>query len=420
MGARRRSVSELPRAPLQMVHPAAIPGAAVPGAEIMADLESGMGVVLCSLFRTALAWSNDPGPPMAELAALEEHALARLDEDECWPAAAVIAAQLAAERADRAQVAQACFCIADWALARNAGATAQAFMLLAALVCPRHPRYAWAAGRMLRGNGRMREAEFWLERSHRVAVWTGDAYAQSIALSSLGMLAYTGGNFGMAERRLKEALFVATRQGSRVLEGEVLHNLMVIETERHELARAEEYGVRAMEIYLSDHERLPALAHDIANLWIAQGHFGRALPVLLCVAGHLPDPAERFQTYSAAARAAGGACDEDAFDAVWTGAWECEATVGIDRLSAAAFLEMGRGASTLRRWDQAIDAFEAALAVASRRGEADVRFKAEAALELARKREGAAERVPVVSRRTAAADQVASDVIRALVPALPD
>jgi len=403
-----------------MVHPAALPGAAVPGAEIVAELESGEGVVLCSLFRAALAWSNDPAASVAELAEIEAHALARLDEADCWPAAAFIAAQLAGARVDRVRVAHACVCVAEWALERNAGATARAFTLLAALVCPRHPRYAWTAGRMLRDHGRMREAEFWLTRSHRVSVWTKDVYAQSISLSSLGMLAYTGGNLRKAQQRLKEALFVATRQGLRVLEGEVLHNLIVIETERREFALAEEYGVRAVEIYLPNHERLPALAYDIANLWMAQGDFARALPVFRCVAGHFADPAERFQAYSAAARAAGGVGDEEAFDAVWTGAWECEAMGGIGRLRAGAFMELGRGALSLRRWDQAIGAFQAALSVACQRGEADVQIMAEAALESARKQEGADERVPAVSRRGAAADRVASDVIRALVPALPN
>src|SRR4051812_12780537 len=301
MGARHGSGSDLPRAPLQMVHPAAIPGAAVPGAEIVAELESGEGVVLCSLFRAALAWSNDPAGPISELAEVEEHALARLDDGDCWPAAALIAAQLAGGRVDRTRVAQACLCVAEWALERNAGGTALAYTLLAALVCPCHPRYAWAAGRMLRSHGRTREAEFWLTRSQRLAVWTGDACTQVKALNSLGVLACVRGSHATAEHRLAEALDLASRHGLREAEGEVLHDMMLVQLGRQDLVRAEEYAIRAVEKYLPGHHRLPALANDIACLWMDQGYFARALPVLRSVLVHLRDPAERFQTYAATA-----------------------------------------------------------------------------------------------------------------------
>jgi tetratricopeptide (TPR) repeat protein len=418
MGARRGSGSDLPRAPLQMVHPAALPGAAVPGAEIVAELESGEGVVLCSLFRAALAWSNDPAGSISELAEVEEHALARLDDGDCWPAAALIAAQLAGGRVDRVQVAQACFCMAEWALERNAGATALAFTLLAALVCPRHPRYAWAAGRMLRGHGRTREAEFWLERSQRVAVWTGDAVAHSKALGSLGVLAYVAGNYGKAERTLVEALSVAARNGLREHEGAVLHDLMVMEIERQDFPRAEAYGIRAVEKYLPGHARLPALAHDIGFLWMEQGNFARALPVLRSVVAHLADPAERFQSYAAAARAAGAVGDEAEFTTAWTGAQECAAIVGLDRLRAAALLDLGRGAASLGRWDTAIETLGRAVAIAEQRAESDVRLKAESALDSARKRVGADKHARSLSRRGSPADQVAHEVILALAPAL--
>jgi tetratricopeptide (TPR) repeat protein len=400
-----------------MVHPAAIPAAAVPGAEIVAELESGEGVVLCSLFRAALAWSNDPAGPVAELAEVEEHALARLDDGDCWPAAALIAAQLAGERVDRAKVAQACFCVADWALERNAGATALAFTLLAALVCPRHPRYAWAAGRMLRGHGRTREAEFWLERSQRVAVWMGDAYAQSISLSSLGMLAYTSGSLGRAERRLEEALLVATRHGMRVLEGEIFHNMMLLAQERHQFARAEEYATAVVERYLPSHERLVPLVHDIACLWMDQGYFARALPVLRSVLSRLDAPSDRFQAYAAAARASGGAGDHSQFIEAWKGAWECEVIVGSDHLKPAAFFDLGRGASSLHRWDEALRAFETALLVARTRNEADVQFKAEAAMEATKSERRVDERARTAPRHGAAADRIAREMIEALVPA---
>ncbi|HEX8904898.1 MAG TPA: hypothetical protein VF771_08675, partial [Longimicrobiaceae bacterium] len=185
----------------------------------------------------------------------------------------------------------------------------------------------------------MREAEFWLRRSHRIAVWTGDAYAQTIALSSLGVLAYLSGNQGRAERRLGKALTVAVRNGLRVLEGEVLHNLMGIEIERHEYARAEEYAVRVMERYLPGHERLPALAHDIATLWMDQGHFARALPVIRSIIPRFVEADLRFQAYAAMVRAAGGAGEVEAYEWAAAGAYDCAAKLKQTQVLAAALLD---------------------------------------------------------------------------------
>ncbi len=420
MGARHRSTSDLPHAPLQMVHPAAIPGASVSGSEILRELPSAEGMVLFSLFTTAFFWSSGAESRVPELASVERQALAQLNECACWAGIAVIARHLAGTApADRDELAQACFCVADWASGRNARETALAFTLLSALIVPRHPRYAWAVGRMLRGHGRMREAEFWLRRSHRLAVWTRDAYAQGLSLNSLGVLAHLSGNNARAERRLEKALLIACRHSLSTLEGKVLHDLMVIETDRQDFARAEEYAARALDKYLPDDERLPALAHDAACLWMDQGLFERALPMLRAIVPHLTGSPEQFQTYAAAARAAGGANDEAAFEWAWAGAHAAATRYPESHMRAAAYVDLGRGASSLGRWTEASAAFERAVAVAWARGEADVLFKAEAGLEAVRRHEGADVRAPAgAARRTLSSDAVARTMLRALQPAV--
>ncbi|HEX8904899.1 MAG TPA: hypothetical protein VF771_08680 [Longimicrobiaceae bacterium] len=126
-----------------MVHPAAIPGAAIPGIEMIGELPAGLGAPLYSLYSAALAWSAEPDAALPELAPVERDALGRMGEGGCWAAVAVIAGQLAGgERADRGRLAQACFCIADWAISQDARGTALAFTLLAALMVPQNPRYA--------------------------------------------------------------------------------------------------------------------------------------------------------------------------------------------------------------------------------------------------------------------------------------
>jgi len=385
MAARRRSESVLPHAPLELLHPMMVPTGAVPGSEILSEIHSPEGVPLLVLFRAALQWSHPhataPSFDAREIARIETQALSRLSEGGCWPAIAVIANGLAEPDADRSGLAQACFCVAEWALGHEAHQTGVAFAMLGSLVWPWHPRYAWAAARLLRSYGRMREAESWFARAYRVAVWMEDRVAQAKSLASLGVIAYIGGNHARAERRLQRARKVAARFGLELVEGEALHDLFVLEMERQRLALAEEYAALALERYLPRHDRIPALAHDTACLWMNQGQFSRALPLLQRIAEYMRDPAERFQTHAATARAAGGVGELEAFRCACNRAFAIAGSIPANRLRAAALVDLARGASSLALWDEARAAFSEALAIAVERGENDVRFKAEAGLD---------------------------------------
>jgi len=416
MGVPPRSRDDLPRAPLELLHPLALPPAAAAGVEILAELPAEQAGPLFSLYRAALRWSASASPG-EDVARLERHALARLGEEGCWPAAAVIALHVSAPAGEeRDELALACLCVADWALSQKAADTALAFAGLAAFVWPRHPRYAWTYGRLLRGSGRMREAEQWFRRSHRIAVWLGDWEAQVKALNSLGVLSYLTGSYRRAESRLTRALAVATKRGLERARGEVLHDLFVLELNRQEFSRAEAYAAEALRHYLpGHHERLPALAHDLGCLWMDQGHFERALPLLRAVASRHEDALEQFQTYAAVARAAGGAGDGTAFDWAWVRARR--AAVGLEqgRIRAAALVDLGRGAASLGRWTEASQSFEEARSIAKEHGEAGVMATAEAGLAAA----GAERRVDAPARElrgTAGSDVVAREVIVALQP----
>jgi tetratricopeptide (TPR) repeat protein len=420
MGRTRRSRSDLPRAPLELLHPLALPSAAPTGVEILSELPRAQALPLFSLYRAALSWSTGASHG-EEVGTVERHALARLGEGGCWPGAAVVAMHVSAPPGDdRDEIARACLALADWALSQQAQETALAFAGLAALVWPGHPRYAWTYGRLLRGRGRMREAEHWFRRSHRIAVWLGDWEAQVRCLNSLGVLSYLTGNYSRAERRLTRGLAVATRYGLRVARGEILHDLFDLELTRQDFARAEQYASGALRYYLPRHDRLPALGHDIACLWMEQGHFARALPLLRAVVCHLDEWGQRFQTYAAAARAAGGAGDDEAFDWASTNAWEAASRFDGSRTRAAALVDLARGAASLGRWTDAIETFEQARSVAHARGEADVLVRAEAGLEAAR----AGRSVDIPARpqrlnRAVSGDTVAREMIDALQPLRP-
>lgn len=385
MVARRRSQSELPNAPLELLHPLLLPGADIPGAEIVREIGGGDGATLLELLRAVLAWSahpdNAPALESASLARTEYELLSRGPDPFASPAGLLAGYMASAAEATQRDVSWACVCLSDWAAERGAKATALQFAQAAALAWPHHPRYAWLFARMLRGHGRMREAETWFTRAYRVAAWVDDRVSQAKSLASLGVISYITGNYVRADRRLQRALKVAVRYGLKLVEGEVLHDLFVLEMERRQLPLAEEYATRALECYLPRHERIPALAHDTACLWMAQGYFARAYPLLRAVIEHVRDPAERFQTYSAMARAAGGCNHAEEFERAWTRAFEIADVIGSHRVRAAALLDLGRGAASLCRWDKARAAFSEALSVAWERGEGDVQLKAEAGLD---------------------------------------
>jgi tetratricopeptide (TPR) repeat protein len=263
----------------------------------------------------------------------------------------------------------------------------------------------------------MREAEQWFRRSHRIAVWLGDWEAQVKSLNSLGVLSYLTGSYRRAESRLTRALAVATKHGLQRARGEILHDLFVLELNRQEFARAEEYAAAALQLYLPDHDRLPALAHDLACLWMDQGHFARALPLLRAVAGRQDDPLEQFQTYAAAARAAGGAGDGSTFEWASVMARRAAAEIERERIRSAALVDLGRGAASLGQWREAVQSFQDARAVALERGEAGVVVIAEAGLAAAgSERRADTPARPQVHGAAVRADVVARDVIHALQP----
>ena len=223
MAVRRRSDSELPHAPLELLHPLLLPGAEIPGAEIVGELGcTGDATTLLQLYRAVLAWSAHPeNAPSFDRGAMErtEYALLSRGPDALASPAGLLAGYMSRpETATQREVSWACICIADWATERGARGTALRFTEAAALAWPRHARYAWMVARMLRAQDRVRESEAWFRRAHRVAVWSDDWEAQARTLNSLGNLNLAIGRFPLATFRpcrngFAECDFDASRGG---------------------------------------------------------------------------------------------------------------------------------------------------------------------------------------------------------------
>jgi tetratricopeptide (TPR) repeat protein len=236
----------------------------------------------------------------------------------------------------------------------------------------------------------------------------------------MGVLSYLTGNYRRAEARLARALALASKRGLRLSRGEILHDLFALAITQQDFTRAEQYASSALQCYLPGHDRLPALAHDLGCLWVEQGHYSRALPLLQAVVGHFDEWSQKLQSYTAAARAAGGAGDEAAFAWASPKAWEAAAKIDEHRMSGAELVDLGRGAASLGRWDEAIAAFSQARTFAEMHGASDVLIRAEAGLSAAVA--GRSDDSPArYSRRTmkGEGDAVAQKMINALQPSRP-
>lgn len=398
MAARRRSESDLPHAPLELLHPMMLPGAEIPGAEILSEIGGGDGATLLGLLRAVLAWSANPG----HAAALDRDALERTEytllsrgADAFASPAGLLAGYMARPKmASERDVAWACICISDWASERGARKTALQFAIAAALAWPRHARYAWMVARMLRAHDQLRESEAWFRRAHRVAIWSDDWEAQARVLNSLGNLHLAVGRFPQAKRLNLRARRVARRHALTAIEAEVTHDLFITAAEMKAFDQAEAFASEAFSLYGRAHPRLLMLMHDVAQCWVEQGLHARALPVLTALLRKFAEPAERIRTVAAAAHAAGALRLRDAFERCWAEFWEAANEVTKSHLLASTLYEVGLGAADLEQWERAASVLELAREHAAAAESHDVRMRADAALTLVRARRVIEETVP--------------------------
>lgn len=386
--------------------PLTVPGGEVAGSEIVRELPAELALTVWQTLRTVLLWAAEAPAQrgvLFERGAMElwerELLEGTFDVDLRYPLAVIVGELAAPDTTSAEQVAHACLCTAEWGLAHNATRTALAYTEAAALCRPDHPRYAWMAGRLLRSHGYLREAEQWIKRSVRVAGSRGDWETQTLGLNSLGNVFYEGGKYREAQQSQMQALRTVRKHRLHHREGEVLHDLFIATAYVGDLEQAEEYARAALDEYLPSHHRLPALAYDVAFLWMKRGEFSRALPVLVELSGHFHEPHERVVVLATTARAAAACGEEVVFARFSAEAAQLAAESKTGRGVPHALYELGLGASSLGRWQSAEHFLLRAESAARVRGEADVIVNAESALSAVRA-ECSAERTELAVSRT--------------------
>ncbi|HEU0015483.1 MAG TPA: hypothetical protein VFQ45_17465 [Longimicrobium sp.] len=384
MSAGRRQRGALPRLPLDFADRTRLPAAEVAGARILSELPGPAGREVWRVLRLVLDFAAGQHAvewfDAAYLDAWEEHILrGPLEAPLRLPLGVIVGELTAPHEAERPLLGHGCWCVADWASGRYEE-TALAFAEAAALCWPENGRYAMVAGRLFRKAGRLREAELWLRRARRLAVWHEDWEAAVLSTSSMGMLEWERGNYKPSIEHLEQAERLARRHQLRRLEGEVLHNRVLLAVFTGQTDAATTYAEAALDRYLPVHPQLPALAYDLAYLWLTKGYARRALPVFESLLPHFKEPERRLQVYAAIAKAAGLLGDRDRFRNASARVEEIAAIQPRVRTLAAALVDAGLGAAELGDAVVAREALQRGLAVAEAAGQADMVVAAERAI----------------------------------------
>jgi tetratricopeptide (TPR) repeat protein len=311
----------------------------------------------------------------------------------------------------------ACQHIAHWADGHGYTATAIAFAQAAALTVPYDAGAAYAVGRVARRRAEYARAETWFRRSIALARQSGDWTSYALAFSGLGNLYMQRGNYPLARRFHVRALRAARRHSLRSIQGSALHDLFVIAAAGNHKDDAERYARGAFESYGPEHQRLPALANDIAYFWVERGHFAPALTVFEALLPHMTRHEDRLVALANIVRAAAGAGERRQFEQTWDEVWDGLARDDGTENAAPVLLELAHGAAQLGEFERAERAAERAVKTARERGQAKTQMSAEAVLDSVRRGRGARNRAAAEAPRPEAPQETemfATDLVRSL------
>lgn len=358
------------------------------GSTLLEEVPGALGLLLWQAMRDVTLWAMTPREerlglfnPDAEprrLAALLSIGSPALDIEAALRATAAMLTH-PADVAPEA-ILTACQRISQWAEVEGAPATALAFAQAAAMAVPGSARAALRVGRLARQRGEYPRAEGWLQRSIVLARQARERETHAWAYSALAYVHFHRGNMPAAERHHLRALRIARRFSLISREAAALHDLFAlsVETQRHEAAM--DYARAAVAAYGPLHGKLPTLAHDVAVLWVEQGRFARALPVLRAAWPRM-EAYQQLLGLSNLVRAAGGAGDRHVFDAAWRAAsLRLDTNPRTEQLSTIA-LNLARGAAVLGDFERGTEMARRAQGYAAGMSEHKTAFEAETLLE---------------------------------------
>jgi tetratricopeptide (TPR) repeat protein len=390
---------------------------------VLEELKDPLGALLWQVVRDVYLWGSLPPEergevfvPGADGALLAMLRQAEVEVQLETPLIGLVRLVGAPGTARPESVAMACQHVAAWADANGHSATSIAFAQAASAAVPHDAAAAYAVGRIARRRTEYARAETWFRRAIALARQSGDWTSYALAFSGLGNLYVQRGNYPAARRFHIRALRAARRHSLRQIQGGALHDLFVIATAASNTGEAERLARAAFEAYGAEHPRLSVLAHDIAYLWVEQGHFGPALTVFEALLPHLKRHEDRMVGLANIVRAAAGVGDRLRFDQAWDEVWDGLARNDQTENAAQVLLELAHGAEQVGEFERAERAADRAARIARDRGEARVLLSAEAVVESARRSRAARSRTAPAARAAAPdeSDAFAADLARSL------
>jgi tetratricopeptide (TPR) repeat protein len=351
------------------------------------EVDGPLGGALLMLARSVQLWTETLPAERGELFAAggEPDRAADLDhldvpEALAGPFHVLATLRSAPGEARAAAVSQACDAVSARAEAEGHPGVAIAWARLAAVVYPANVAAAYRVGLLARRGLDYATAEAWLQHAGALGRKHGEWILFVRAMHSLGNLHAQRGDFAQARAALSRGLQAAQRPRGRikggrkrlqVVEGEILHDLMVVAVYAEDFTGAERYAAEAFERMRAGHRRLPVLAHDVAGLWMERGYFARALPVFEAVLPLFHKPNERLLASCNAARCAGAEGNEAAYTCMAAEAWGLIGAMDPGTVPAGVYTNLARGAAGLRLWSDAEHAAMRAAEAAAAREEAD-------------------------------------------------
>ena len=346
------------------------PGESIEAEQVLGEHPEGLALLLWSSVRAVTLWASADAERRPGLFSPQAvtHRTERLHEaspgiDLELPLTIITAVVAQPVEAQPSSVSLACLEVARWCERVKAFGSAVAFAQAAALADPAEPVPAYEVGRMTLAWGRLPRAETWFRRAIGLARRAKDWTTYASAYLGLAALYSRRGMAPQAHVYYRLASRTSRRAGKLSLRGAALHGMLQLAVDAGELDDAERYAKAAMRAYRRGHPRAPELLQDTARLWMAQGRYARAVPLLQKLLSTGPEPTSRAVIFGLLARAAAGTGDRRLYEEAWSNAWLIITHSGSDRdAPSRSLLELGRAASTLQDWirmDQVVRLFAA-------------------------------------------------------------
>lgn len=309
----------------------------------------------------------------------------------------------------RPAAADALLRISEWALERGAAEPAIQCAEAAAALVPESSRRALAAGGANRLSSEAARAAIYYERAMTLARFARKWRTYVRAHVGLGQVKKALGNPVAARAHYYTAARAArSLSGEKWLAAQTRHDLLVLAAEEGAFDEALRHARQALDWYPRHHARLPALAHDVAFLLVRLRRYADAVPLLQKVMQAPIPPQDQVIGWSTLARACAGAGDEAGYRAA---AEQVLRRVGLfDYFAAAAFANLGWGASLLAHWEEAEQYAARSLEIAESRTQAEAAGVARLVLTNVRARHPADMGPPPVGGPMPAVLQLASEM----------